>query len=61
MKDFERPEKSAKLLDVMIFGVTEPKSDFLSTVLWPYHHYPGAGVLAVSKIMSRRILPKSKN
>ena len=37
----------------IIFGVTEPISDYLSTVLWP-HHYSGAAVLA--EIVSRRIL-----
>ena len=39
----------------MIFGViTEPMSDHLSTVLWPHHHFSGAGVL--SEIMSWKIL-----
>ena len=38
----------------MVFGVTKPMSDDLSTVQWPRHFYPGAGVIA--EIMSRLIL-----
>ena len=38
----------------IIFGVTEPISDDLSTVLWPDHRYPEAGVSA--ELMSKTIL-----
>ena len=38
----------------IIFGVTEPISDDFSTVLWPDHRYPEAGVSA--EIMFKTIL-----
>ena len=63
LRDFERPEKSAKILDVIAFDSTDNIlggrtyirwSVYYSIVLWPYHHYPGADVLA--EIMSQKIL-----
>ena len=59
MRDFERPEKSAKEFDVRIFDsiilvVTEPTSDCLCTVVWSHYHCQGAGVLA--ETTSPRIL-----
>ena len=40
----------------IIFGPTELISYDLSTVLWPHHHYPGAGVLVEIMCRSWRIL-----